>query len=118
MLSQDLPEAFLLEKTSELLVLMRSLTTVLDNTPHTCYRYIAPIRESACSGRVLSPEPYLDCVSLPRAVTPGQMAAELLRLGREEARYDPPEKPRGVKGWEVRKLKDFPIAVVYAAWID
>jgi hypothetical protein len=119
MRSVDLPEMLLLTRSSDLQVLKQALTEVLSGAlPYERYSYIAVIKESACSGRILSPKPYMDCVSLPRGLSPKEMAIELLRLGREEARYDPPEKPGSTKGWEVRKLKQYPIAIAYAVWTD
>jgi|SRR5665213_3280478 len=119
MRSVDLPEMLLLVRSSDLRVLTLALTKVLDGAlPYEHYTHLTAIRETACSGRVLSPEPYMDCVALPRGFSPEEMATELLRLGAHEARYDPPQKPASTKGWEIRKLKQYPIAIAHAAWID
>jgi hypothetical protein len=119
MRSVDLPEMLILARSSDLQTLKQALTEVLNGAlSHELYRYVNAIKGTARSVRVLSPEPYMDCVSLHRGYSPEEMAAELLRLGTEEARYDPPEKPGSTKGWEVRKLKQYPIAIAYAAWTD
>jgi len=116
--SNELPEMLISRKTNDLRILTQMLARVLEGSAFTHYLFTGIIHGTKSSGRVLSPRPYLDCVALPAAFSPEQIAQQLLLFSNTEARYDPPQKLNGIKGWSIQKIKGLPIAVAHAIWIE
>ncbi len=62
------------------------------------------VRGAPRTGRILLMNQRWDAVTLRSRLSPYGAVTEMTRLVRsEEARYDPPENPGMIQGWEVRK---------------
>jgi hypothetical protein len=84
------------------------------------FTHIAIIHGESGSARAFLLRKSIDAISLPRPLSPGEVADELIRLGKEEALYDPSVNGSGrQKGWEVSMttMDDSPVAIVRAIWI-
>ncbi len=85
------------------------------------FTHVAVIHGESRSGRVLLVKKSFDAVPLPRPFSPDEMADDLVRLGRDEARYNPSSKNNSTcrKGWEINMamIDGSPVAIVLAAWV-
>jgi hypothetical protein len=123
MLLQNLPPAKMAFAASGLATIHKALREALNNK-HVSFTYITVVKNEPQSIRVfLTGEGERDdFVDLPHPFSPLEMADELVRFSREDARY--PELPQGEKihlnkGWLIKRV-DFdgrPGVVAIATWV-
>jgi hypothetical protein len=112
---KDLPRTNVVGLAAKTPLLEMVLATVHDGS----FTDMTIIEGAARSGRVLATRPFADSVPLPRPFSAGEMAKELVRLGSESARYDPPLKQESVKGWEIgqAQIDGIPVVVAWTTWL-
>lgn len=95
------------------------LTMILGRTFQGCFGYMAPVHGAERSVRVLAAQPFPDSVPFPRLLSAAEVAKDLERLAREEARYGQPSKLAQQKGWEIgeAEIDGIPVVVALATWI-
>ncbi len=117
---KELPPSASIITTADVWKLAEALNDCLEDTGLTHFSHLSPIHGSDYSGRAFSVDPFKGSVPFPRPYSPVEVARELIRLGKEEARYcDPPPNPGALKGWEIKiALLDTrtPIAIALATW--
>ncbi len=81
--------------------------------------HISVVHGERRSGRILLQKRSIDSVPLPRPVSAEKIAIEMLRLAKEEARYDPAVRPKHHKGWEIKRavIDSSPVAILLAQWV-
>jgi hypothetical protein len=85
------------------------------------FNYIDIIHGMPQSRRMLMVRQAFQAVKLLRPLSSEEMAVELLRFGRSEARYDSSECREGlVKGWSITRMNvnGHAIAVATATWVE
>lgn len=120
MLAEELPESEFMICSSQKDELAKALRQALEGSRSVGYGHMTPIFGRLNSGRVVSPRSFMDTVKLPKVILPMEMAMEFVDQLRWQARYDPTENPRKIKGWELRKAvtDDGPIVIAWAAWVS
>ena len=115
---RELPETRLVATASQQAEIARALREVLGGK-YKHYHHTMPVLDGESSIRILSPEVYKETMRFPRPLSPAEMAATLLTLGKTSARYPRLQPPNTVKGWEIRLATpgEIPIAVVTAVWV-
>jgi hypothetical protein len=116
----EVPESELLVASADPEVLYTALNSIVVGAGRFGFEAMTIIRGTSRTGRVLLMRQRWDAVKLQRRLPPYGAVVEMIRLVRQsEARYDPPECPGMVQGWEIRKamVNDEPIAIVRTAWV-
>jgi hypothetical protein len=115
---QELPKGVMMGLSADRNIIADALQRVVSGKKFT---HIAIIHGEPRSGRILLTKKGFEAAPLPRSFSPDEMADELVRLGREEARYDPSSKIGLTcrKGWEIKMamIDGSPVAIVLAAWV-
>jgi hypothetical protein len=119
MFAEELPESERLACGSQINEIAAALRKALEGSLSAGYGHMVPILGMPFSGRVLSSQPFMDTVGLPKILLPTEMAAELVNHLKWNARYHPVEHPNDVKGWEIRRAMtdDGPIVIAWAMWV-
>jgi hypothetical protein len=115
---EELPKSMTMGLSADRNIIADALRMIVSGKKFT---HVAIVHGESRSGRVLLTKNSFDAVSLPRPFSPDEMADELFRLGREEARYDSSSKIGFTckKGWEIKMamIDGSPVAIALAAWV-
>jgi hypothetical protein len=98
----------------------RCLELALNDCTEKSFRYIGPVPGLDCSVRVFGQNPFEGSVSLSRPINTEDLARELVRLARTEARYSPTEDFSRERGWTIHKSTDGDgnlFVAAYATWV-
>ena len=116
--TKDLPRSIFLVSSSNWYEIANALIHVFGSIGCS-FTHIDIIQGEPFSGRILYKQRVPNIVSLPRPFSSLEMARELIRFGKEEARYDPLFVQNRSKGWEIRKvyINNLPAAIALAKWV-
>ncbi len=99
----------------------RCLELSLKDFGEKSFRYLALIPDLDCSVRVFGQNPFKNSIFLCRPINTEDLARELVRLARTEARYSPTKDFFREKGWTIHKAIDGDgnlLVAAYATWIE
>ena len=115
----EVPESELLITSGNFAEIGNLLRSTLVDSPEPRIRDTEAIHGASRSGRVLMQDVRDGVQGIRVPLSPERAAVELMRLGREEARYL--SRPTGfaLKGWEIRKttIRGKIAIIAWATWV-
>jgi hypothetical protein len=116
----EVPESELVVASADPATLADALRSIVAEGKRFGFGAMTIVRGAPRTGRILLMNQRWDAVTLRSRLSPYGAVTEMTRLVRsEEARYDPPENPGMIQGWEIRKatVDGDPVAIIWTSWV-